>query len=165
MPVSEFTANPAAGAKFSEFGHPFVCFADISPIRGITPPYPAKCISCVGNSLDRSAKLHQNYAGEHSSPLRLGNNLRVVPQNHIKPCGRFVNRPYNRAPSRRPLRSHCFLCVGNGQCPFRNSQQILRREQAPALPYKHKHKPQFVILSEVKDLKPKYKMCETRFFA
>ena len=31
-----------AGAKFSEFGHPFVCFADISPIRGITPPYRIK---------------------------------------------------------------------------------------------------------------------------
>ena len=45
----------AAGAKFSEFGHPFVCFADISPNRGITPPYPVKCISCVGNGLDRSA--------------------------------------------------------------------------------------------------------------
>ena len=45
----------AAGAKFSEFGHPFVCFADVSPNRGITPPYPAKCISCVGNGLDRSA--------------------------------------------------------------------------------------------------------------
>ena len=59
VPVSEFTANPAAGAKFSEFGHPFVCFADISPNRGITPPYPAKCISCVGNSLDRSVKLYQ----------------------------------------------------------------------------------------------------------
>ena len=42
----------------------------------------------------------------------------------------------NGAPSRRPLRTHCFLCVGNGQCPFRNSQQILRREQAPALPCK-----------------------------
>ena len=32
----------AAGAKFSEFGHPFVCFADISPNRGITPPYSMK---------------------------------------------------------------------------------------------------------------------------
>ena len=37
---------------------------------------------------------------------------------------------------RRPLRSHCFLCVGNGQCPFRNSRQNLRREQATALPHK-----------------------------
>ena len=45
-----------AGAKFSEFGHPFVCFADISPNRGITPPYPENFISCVGNGLDRSAK-------------------------------------------------------------------------------------------------------------
>ena len=35
-----------------------------------------------------------------------------------------------------PLRSYCFLCVGNGQCPFRNPQQIPRREQAPALPHK-----------------------------
>ena len=41
----------------------------------------------------------------------------------------------------------------------------LQREQAPAPPYKHKHKPHSVILSEAKDLKPKYKMCETRFFA
>ena len=36
-----------AGAKFSEFGHPFVCFADISPIRGITPPYPEKFIPLI----------------------------------------------------------------------------------------------------------------------
>ena len=49
----------ATGAKFSEFGHPFVCFADISPNRGITPPYPVKCILCVGNGLDRSVKLYQ----------------------------------------------------------------------------------------------------------
>ena len=76
-----------AGAKFSEFGHPFVCFADISPIRGITPPYPVKCISCVGNGLDRSVKLHQN--------LRAG----------------VVTRPYNGAPSRRSLRSHYSLPV------------------------------------------------------
>ena len=36
-PLSE--GAETAGAKFSEFGHPFVCFADISPNRGITPPY------------------------------------------------------------------------------------------------------------------------------
>ena len=53
----------AAGAKFSEFGHPFVCFADISPNRGITPPYPAKCISCVGNGLGRSANLPTCWGG------------------------------------------------------------------------------------------------------
>ena len=41
-----------AGAKFSEFGHPFVCFADISPNRGIAPPYPVKCISCVDRKKD-----------------------------------------------------------------------------------------------------------------
>ena len=54
---------------------------------------------------------------------------------------------------RRSLRSHCFLCVGNGQCPFRNSQQplrweqnspnsgTLRRGQAPALLYYNRHFP------------------------
>ena len=185
-------------------------------------------------------------AGEHSSPLRfVGNNLSVVPQNHIKIDGRAwkpapttgcrLGTPYSlplrgrwllpqgkdggretekslpqsnalhltALPSRRgrkrrairesplrffiihfslfihfrvvevtaaplplcrcatfpltgeshrPLRSHCFLCVGNRQCPFRNSQQILWREQAPALPYNHKRKPQIVILSKAKDL-------------
>ena len=28
---------PCGGSKFSEFRHPFVCFANISPFRGITP--------------------------------------------------------------------------------------------------------------------------------
>ena len=75
------------------------------------PPYPVNCILCVGNGLDRSAnrpvygevarakrvtegQVTSKFACEHSSPLRVGNNLRVVPQNHIKIDGRFVNRPY-----------------------------------------------------------------------
>ena len=41
----------AAGAKFSEFGHPFVCFADISPNRGITPPYPENVFRAWGTVL------------------------------------------------------------------------------------------------------------------
>ena len=79
---------------------------------GKPPPYPKKCISCVGNGLDRSANLpihwgggtrkardggaksHQNpRAGEHSSPLQpVGNDLSVVPQNYIEIYGR-ARRP------------------------------------------------------------------------
>ena len=36
------------------------------------------------------------------------------------PCGGSKPPPYHR---------NSISCVGNGQCPFRNSQQILRREQ------------------------------------
>ena len=77
-----------AGAKFSEFGHPFVCFADISPIRGITPPYHRNSISCVGNGLDRSVNL-PIYWGGGTRKARDGG------ANHIKIYGR---------PGRPPLR-------------------------------------------------------------
>ena len=45
------------------------------------------------NKPERNEILHRTaqndkWAGEHSSPLRVGNNLRVVPQNHIKIDGR-----------------------------------------------------------------------------
>ena len=47
----------------------------------------------IGRILHRTAQ-NDNRAGEHSSPLRVGNNRRRVPQKHIKIGGRFVNRPY-----------------------------------------------------------------------
>ena len=48
----------------------------------------------IRNEILRLSAQNDNRAGEHSSPLRVGNNLRVVPQNHINIDGRFVNRPY-----------------------------------------------------------------------
>ncbi len=52
----------------------------------------------------------------------------------------------------RSLRTKYIFRVGRGLAPAVNSQRIPRRGQAPALPYKFPHKPQFVILSEVKNL-------------
>ena len=63
----------------------------------------------MGRILRRTVQ-NDKRAGEHSSPLRVGNNLRVVPQNHIKIDGRaWKPAPTNGAPSRRPLRSHFFV--------------------------------------------------------
>ena len=76
---------------------PYFIITDISPNRGITPPYPENFISCVGNGLDRSAKRHRILSGEHSSPLRIvGNDLSVVPQSHIKCMGGRGNPPLQR---------------------------------------------------------------------
>ena len=45
-----------------------------------------------------------NYAGEHSSPLRVGNNLSVVPQNYIKIDGRaWKPAPTTGRRGRRPV--------------------------------------------------------------
>ena len=54
------------------------------------------------------------------SPLRVGNNLCVVPQNYIKIDGRaWKPAPTNGAPSRRPLRSNCiFIFQSERSRPF-----------------------------------------------
>ena len=142
------------------------------------PPYHGNSISCVGNGLDRSANLPIYWGRLPHSVREMSRSDRGRPPpsaggtrkardggaNHIKIYGRaWKPAPTNRAPSRRPLRSHCFLCVGNGQCPFRNSKQILRRGQAsrPTLIpvfrsfQKHPYNPQYVILNAVKNLKQK----------
>ena len=43
---------------------------------------------------------------------------------------RGITRPYNGAPSRRPLRSHCILCVGNGLDRSVKSHQNSRARNA-----------------------------------
>ena len=59
-----------------------------SPFRfGVFHPKSARKVISIGVCLS-------NRRGELCSPLRVGNNLRVVLQNHIKIDGRFVNRPY-----------------------------------------------------------------------
>ena len=42
----------------------------------------------IRNEILRLTAQNDNQAGEHSSPLRVGNNLCVVPQNYIKIYGR-----------------------------------------------------------------------------
>ena len=70
---------------------------------GKPPPYPENFISCVGNGLDRSAKLQRVLTGEHSSPLRIvGNDLSVVPQSHIKCSGGRGNPPLQRGAESSP---------------------------------------------------------------
>ena len=64
---------------------------------------------------------------------------------------------------RRPLHSHCFLCVGNGQCPFRNSQQPcgggkILRIRAPC--GGGKPPPYFIItdISPIRGITPPYRI-------
>ena len=95
-------------------------FADISPNRGITHHYAKKYIACVGNGLDRSVKLYQIMRAIRESPLQpVGNNLSVVPQNNSKIHGRaWKPAPTNGRAMHAPT-PILYLCVGNGQCPFR----------------------------------------------
>ena len=80
---------------------------------GASPrPTLIKCILCVGNGLDRSAKLHQISRAIRESPLQpVGNNLSVVPQNNIKIHGRAWIFSENGHPFVR-VRGH-FPCQGN----------------------------------------------------
>ena len=69
----------SAGANSSEFGHPFVCFADISPVRGITPALP-----CYSYRFLRITDM--------ASPVRTLINISrraKHPQFFIRPYGRF----------------------------------------------------------------------------
>ena len=68
--------------------------------------------------------------------------------------------PFASGKSHLPLRGR-----GYG-APSRRPLQRGAESSPPTheIEYVCPHKPKFVILSEAKDLKPKYKMCESRFF-
>ena len=72
------------GWKFSEFRHPFVCCADISPERGITRPY---------NILSRPIPALKS-KDNHALPARFGEPPARVP--HAKTVRRTVSAPLLR---------------------------------------------------------------------
>ena len=95
--------------------------------RILLPPYHGNSISCVGNGLDRSANLPIYWGRLPHSVREMSRSDRGRPPpsaggtrkardggaNHIKIYGRaWKPAPTNGAPSRRPLRANCYLCVG-----------------------------------------------------
>ena len=75
------------GGKFSEFRHPFVCFADISPVRGNV------CYNRVGRGLAPAAK------------CPFSEKIHARTKSHQNPRAGTETRPYNGSSRRRPLRT------------------------------------------------------------
>ena len=101
------------GGKFSEFRHPFVCFADISPNRGITPALPINQFA-----------LRKIYGAPSRRPLRTHCILPVpltLLQTPIYPSSLHAEK-------QPKIPTHKILFLQNG-CPQPVAWQILQAEK------------------------------------